>query len=98
MNLRHFGRAGALGGAILLAASTAAFAAAPTIDQLLSVKSVSRPRISPDARFVAFDRTETDWKENAYVTHLWLADTQSGRTFQLTRGKKSTTDAQWSPD
>lgn len=92
MNIRQ------LGGAILLAASTAAFGAPPTIDQLLSVKSVSRPRISPDARFVAFDQTETDWKDNAYVTHLWLADTQSGRTFQLTRGKKSTTDAQWSPD
>src|SRR5262245_59407559 len=87
-----------LAGAILLAFSAAAFAAPPTIDQLLRIKSVSRPRISPDARFVAFDKSETDWKENAYVTHLWLADTQSGRTFQLTRGRKSTTDAQWSPD
>ncbi|MBV9493274.1 MAG: S9 family peptidase [Acidobacteria bacterium] len=96
MNLRPLGRL--LGGAILLASSTVAFAAAPTIDQLLNVKNVSRPRISPDARFVAFEKTETDWKENAYVTHLWLADTQSGRTFQLTGGKKSTTDAQWSPD
>lgn len=94
--MRVFGRA--IAGAILLAASTAAFAAPPTIDQLLSVKSVSRPRISPDGRFVVFDKAETDWKENAYVTHLWLTDTQSGRTFQLTRGKKSTTDAQWSPD
>jgi dipeptidyl aminopeptidase/acylaminoacyl peptidase len=96
MNLRHIGRA--IGTAIFIAGLSNAFAATPTIDQLLSVKSVSRPRISPDARFVIFDKTETDWKENAYVTHIWLADVQSGRTFQLTRGKKSTTDAEWSPD
>ncbi|HJW92471.1 MAG TPA: S9 family peptidase [Thermoanaerobaculia bacterium] len=70
----------------------------PTIDQMLSMKSVARPRISPDARFVAYDMTETDWKENAYVTHLWLADTQTGRSFQLTRGKKSSGAAQWSAD
>ena len=96
MTIRHFGRA--IAGAILFAGLPPAFAAAPTIDQLLSVKSVSRPRISPDARFVVFDKTETDWKENTYVTHTWLADTHSGRTLQLTRGRKSTTDAEWSPD
>lgn len=70
----------------------------PTIDQLLSMKSVARPRISPDARYVAYEMTETDWKDNAYVSNLWLADTQSGRTYQLTRGKKSADSAQWSPD
>src|SRR5258706_12122968 len=72
--------------------------ATPTIDQLLSLKSVSRPRISPDGRFVSYEVTETDWKENAYVAHLWLADTQTGRSFQLTHGKKASDNAQWSPD
>jgi dipeptidyl aminopeptidase/acylaminoacyl peptidase len=81
---------------LLIALSAAA--QTPTIDQLLSMKSVSRPRISPDARYVAYEMSETDWKENAYVTHLWLADTQTGRSMQLTRGKKSTDAAQWSPD
>lgn len=75
-----------------------AAAQTPTIDQMLSMKSVARPRISPDGRFVAYEMTETDWKENAYATHLWLADTQTGRSFQLTRGKKSSGAAQWSPD
>ncbi|HLJ75502.1 MAG TPA: S9 family peptidase [Thermoanaerobaculia bacterium] len=70
----------------------------PTIDQLLSLKSVSRPRISPDGRAVVYEVSETDWNDNAYVSQLWLADLQSGRTIQLTRGKKSAEDAQWSPD
>jgi dipeptidyl aminopeptidase/acylaminoacyl peptidase len=89
-------------GAFLLllaaASSTLAATSTPTLDQLLSLRSVSRPRISPDGRFVAFEVSETDWKNNAYVTNLWLADTQSGRTWQLTRGRKSSDSAQWSPD
>ncbi|HYM60035.1 MAG TPA: hypothetical protein VEZ11_03995, partial [Thermoanaerobaculia bacterium] len=84
---------------LLVALSATAYAAGTlTIDQLLSLKSAGRPRISADGRFVAYEVTETDWKENAYVTHLWLADVQSGRAFQLTRGKKSSDGAQWSPD
>ncbi len=72
--------------------------ATPTLDQLLGLESVSRPTPSPDGRFVCYEVTETDWKENAYVSHLWLADTETGRTFPLTRGTKSSDNAQWSPD
>src|ERR1035437_1517155 len=71
---------------------------APTIDQLLSLKTLARPRISPDGKLVAYELSETDWKENAYVTQLWLANAQTGQAFQLTRGKKSSDNAQWSPD
>lgn len=84
-----------------LALSVAPLGAAtrtPTIDECLSLKSVARPRISPDGRHVVYEVSQADWKENAYVTHLWLADTQTSRTFQLTRGKKSSDNAQWSPD
>ncbi len=81
-----------------IASLSAAHAATPTLDELLSLKIARQPRISPDGRLVAYEMTETNWKDNAYVTHLWLADTQSGRSFQLTRGKKSSDGAQWSPD
>jgi dipeptidyl aminopeptidase/acylaminoacyl peptidase len=70
----------------------------PSLDELLSMKSVSNPQISPDGRFVAYGVQETDWKENAYVSQIWLADVEGGVTFQLTRGKKSSENPQWSPD
>src|SRR5437762_10515339 len=70
----------------------------PTLDQLLDIKSVGRSRISPDGRYVVYEISETNWKENAYVSHLWLADVQSGRSVQLTRGNKSSENPAWSPD
>lgn len=70
----------------------------PTFEETISLKGVGNPRISPDGRFVAYTVSHADWKENAYVVHLWLADTRTGRTFQLTRGKKSSSSAKWSPD
>ncbi|MGH9773868.1 MAG: S9 family peptidase [Candidatus Acidiferrales bacterium] len=70
----------------------------PTLDEILALKTLSTPRISPDGRFIAYSVRETDWKENAYVRQLWLLDVNSGENFQLTRGKKSSEDAEWSPD
>ncbi|MCI0485521.1 MAG: S9 family peptidase [Blastocatellia bacterium] len=70
----------------------------PTIDDLLTVKSAGGAQISPDGKWVAYGVTETDFKQDAYVTHIRLADTGTGRTFQLTRGDKSAGNAQWSPD
>jgi dipeptidyl aminopeptidase/acylaminoacyl peptidase len=70
----------------------------PTLDELLNLKSVSNPRISPDGKFVAYIVQETDWKENAYVNQVWLANVETGQSFQLTRGKKSSDSPQWSPN
>jgi len=82
--------------ALLLPAPLAA--APPTLDQSLSLMSVRNPQISPDGRFVAYERQETDWKENAYPTQIFVVEAASGRTVQLTRGKKASSGPQWSPD
>jgi dipeptidyl aminopeptidase/acylaminoacyl peptidase len=70
----------------------------PTIDDLINVKSLGSAQISPDGKYVAYTVTETDWKQDAFVTHIWLANTSTGKTFQLTRGEKSAGNPQWSPD
>src|SRR5512146_2242423 len=70
----------------------------PTFDEQLSLKRVGGARISPDGRFVVYGLTEANWKDNEYMTHLWLADLRSGRSFQLTRGRKSSGRGEWSPD
>jgi dipeptidyl aminopeptidase/acylaminoacyl peptidase len=87
---------------VLLAISLAVISAdsrrAPTIDDLLKVTSVGGVQISPDGRYIVYAVTETDFQQDAYVTHAWLANTATGETFQLTRGDKSASGGQWSPD
>jgi dipeptidyl aminopeptidase/acylaminoacyl peptidase len=70
----------------------------PTVDDLLNVKSAGGARISPDGKWVAYTVTETNFKTDAYVTQIWLADAATGRTLQLTRGEKSSGGPRWSPD
>lgn len=85
----------------LFVSLTTAFAAAkhtPTFEESISLRTVGAPKISPDGRFVAYSVSQADWKQNTYVTHLWLADVHTGHTYQLTRGKKSSGNASWSPD
>ena len=64
----------------------------------MALKSAGDARISPDGSSVAYTVTETDFDQDAYVTQIWLADVASGRTLQLTRGKKSASGPVWSPD
>ncbi|HEY0099462.1 MAG TPA: DPP IV N-terminal domain-containing protein, partial [Pyrinomonadaceae bacterium] len=70
----------------------------PTVDDLLALKSVGAPRISPDGKWIAYGVSETNFKQDAYVTHLWLANVASGKALQLTRGEKSSANPRWSPD
>ena len=69
-----------------------------TLAESLSRTSIRAPAISPDARSVAYLRRETNWKENEFVWQLWRVEVGSGKTAQLTRGKKSVGPAAWSPD
>jgi dipeptidyl aminopeptidase/acylaminoacyl peptidase len=86
---------------VCLAVSAPSFSQAkrvPTVDDLLTLKTAGGPRISPDGRWVAYTVTETNFKADAYVTRVWLADASTGRTLQLTRGEKSSSNPRWSPD
>jgi dipeptidyl aminopeptidase/acylaminoacyl peptidase len=84
--------------AILLLASAGLWGGVPTVDDLLNLKSAGGAAISPDGKLVAYGVEETDWEQDAFVRHIWLADTNTGRTWQLTRGKKGSGGAAWSPD
>jgi dipeptidyl aminopeptidase/acylaminoacyl peptidase len=71
---------------------------APTVEDLLALKSVGTPRLSPDGTRIAYTVTEADFEQDAYVTQIWLLDIASGEAIPLTRGKKSSSDPTWSPD
>jgi len=69
-----------------------------SLAESLSRTAIRAPAIAPDGRTVAYLRRETNWKENEFVAQLWLADVATGRSVQLTRGKKSVGPAEWSSD
>jgi dipeptidyl aminopeptidase/acylaminoacyl peptidase len=71
---------------------------APTVDQILSLKRVASPQISPDGRWVAYTVRETNWDDNAYETEIWIASADGGAPRQLTNAKKSSRAPAWSPD
>lgn len=82
----------ALGGLVPLAAQPAQ----PTIDDLLSLKRVGAPAISPDGTRVAYTLRETNWDANEYETEIWLA--AGGQLRQLTHAAKSSQQPAFSPD
>ncbi|MGB2638422.1 MAG: S9 family peptidase [Candidatus Acidiferrum sp.] len=79
-------------------AAAASNTAAPTIDQSLEMKNVYNPQISPDGKRVVYEVSRTNWEDNAFERDLWMVDTTTGESHQLTASKKSSTDAAWSPD
>ena len=87
--------------AALLFSTTAALAQsqAPTIDQLISLKRVGSPAISPNGQWIAYTVREANWDDNNYHTEIWLADVKTGELRQLTSNpKKSSTSPAWAPD
>src|SRR5713226_5944524 len=68
---------------------------------LLKVAGVSAPRISPDGSRVAYTVSETkmekdkEWKN---LSQVWVVPIAGGKARQYTRGEKSATAPEWSPD
>ena len=85
-----------------LAAGSRSFGAAdppkaPTIDDLLNLKTIVGNQISPDGQAVAYGVAEADFEHDAFVTNIWIAR-EGAPPFQLTRGQKSASGFRWSPD
>jgi dipeptidyl aminopeptidase/acylaminoacyl peptidase len=70
----------------------------PTIDDLLTLKTVGGTQISPNGKWIAYTISNGDFKQDAFVTQIWLVEVGSGRKFQLTRGDKSAGNPRWSPN
>src|SRR5256885_2920796 len=88
---------GALGGA----AAAAEGGNAPfTVEDLVLLKRISDPRLSPDGRRVAFVQRETDLDANKGRTSLWLLDLTPGTAppRRLTDVKANDSSPRWSPD
>jgi dipeptidyl aminopeptidase/acylaminoacyl peptidase len=70
----------------------------PSFEEVISLRGVGAPAISPDGRSVAFTVRTTDWQENRYESQIWLAR-EGEEPFPLTRAAGGTAGVpQWSPD
>ena len=70
----------------------------PSIDELLTLKTVGAVQISPDGSRIAYTVGYGDFKQDAFVNQIWLVDAATGKNVQLTRGDKSSGNPRWSPD
>src|SRR5215475_2393331 len=82
----------------LLAAGAPAAAKGLTIDDMLAMRRVSDPAVSPDGKQVAFAVRDTDLEANRGRFDVWLAQTDGSAIRQLTTHPENDQDPQWSAD
>ena len=69
-----------------------------TIEDLYSIKFLSRPRISPDGQRVAFVVTTIDERKHEYRSSIWVAPINGGTAKRFTGGNGNSHSPGWSPD
>ena len=71
-----------------------------TADDLVRLRRVSDPQVSPDGRWVAFTLRETDIDANRGRTDLWLLELGAPNPLvrRLTQNAAGDTNPRWSPD
>ncbi|MGH9943265.1 MAG: TolB family protein, partial [Pyrinomonadaceae bacterium] len=69
-----------------------------TIDDLLKVRRVGDPQLSPDGRQIAYTISDPDKTANRSRTQIYLISVSGGEPKQLTSGAASAAAPRWSPD
>jgi dipeptidyl aminopeptidase/acylaminoacyl peptidase len=82
---------------VLVLAARSLTAQAPTIDDLVSLKSPGEVALSPDGTALAYVVTETNWEADRYEREIWLARVDEA-PFSFTSAERSSFNPQWSPD
>jgi dipeptidyl aminopeptidase/acylaminoacyl peptidase len=83
----------------LAAASAAQTAHRPmTVDDLLRVRRVGDPQLSPDGKWIAYSVAVPDVAANRSRTQVYLISVEGGEARALTSGEASASSPRWSPD
>jgi dipeptidyl aminopeptidase/acylaminoacyl peptidase len=71
-----------------------------TVDDLVRLKRLSDPQVSPDGRYVVYVLRETDMDANKGRTDLWLLDLaqKDAQPQRLTSDPANDTSPHWAPD
>src|SRR5256714_14187546 len=69
-----------------------------TINELINVRRVSDPQVSPDGNWIAYTIADTDKAANKRTTQSYRGPIEGGEPRALTSGDKSSNSPRWSPD
>jgi dipeptidyl aminopeptidase/acylaminoacyl peptidase len=69
-----------------------------SVYDMLAMKRLSDPQVSPDGKCVVFVLRETDLEANKGRTDLWLVDTSGGSPRRLTSHLEADSNPRWTPD
>jgi dipeptidyl aminopeptidase/acylaminoacyl peptidase len=69
-----------------------------TVDDLLEIKRVSNPQISPDGRWVAYVVSTSSLKDDKSESRIWMAPLDTGAAIPMTAKGSSASSPRWSPD
>jgi len=69
-----------------------------SIEEIISLPTISGTNISDDGKNVAFVKRTTDWKDNKYSNHIWIYEKDKGQCYPLTTGDIDCTHPLWAPD
>ena len=81
-----------------LASSAGAGTKPWTSDDILALKTVSDPQVSPEGKWVAYVVSELNEDKSDYQTDLWLASVDGGEPRRLTTAPTADENPRWSPD
>ncbi|MGH8058597.1 MAG: DPP IV N-terminal domain-containing protein, partial [Candidatus Entotheonellia bacterium] len=71
---------------------------AMTPQDIIRIRLLSDPQISPDGRRVAFVVTTLSEERDQYLSQIWMVETAGGEPRRFTAGPKRDTAPRWSPD
>ena len=69
-----------------------------TVDDLLKIRRVNDPQLSPNGRNVALTIGDVNFADNRVVNQIYVTSVDGGELKRLTDGKTSSSAPRWSPD
>jgi dipeptidyl aminopeptidase/acylaminoacyl peptidase len=87
--------------ALALAAAPQVWAQGPpafTVDEMLKLKRVSDPQLSPDGTKIAFVLTDVNQEQNTRNNDIWIVPVAGGAPVKVAGTERSEDRPRWSPD
>ncbi len=69
-----------------------------TFNDLMKIRRVGDPQLSPDGKTVAFTIGDVDKAANKTLTQIYTVSIDGSNLKQITKGEKSNSSPRWSPD